>query len=77
MKLQPHILRSRWLDSHSGHSTPSKTLLKPGYVPHTAQGGDKETRSCVISDFYRDVDEICALMGYYAVYSGNSMGWVV
>ena len=27
----------------------------------------------VISDFRRDVNEICALLGCYAVYSGNSL----
>ena len=28
---------------------------------------------CVISGFRREVDEIWALLGYYAVYSGNSL----
>jgi hypothetical protein len=28
---------------------------------------------CVISDFHREVDEICALTGNYAVYIGNSL----
>jgi hypothetical protein len=28
---------------------------------------------CVISGFRRDVNEICALLGYYAAYSGNSV----
>ena len=27
----------------------------------------------IISDFRRKVDEICALLGYYAAYSGNSL----
>jgi hypothetical protein len=27
----------------------------------------------VISDFHREVDEICALLGHYAVYSDNSL----
>ena len=27
----------------------------------------------MISSFRRDVDEICALLGYYATYSGNSV----
>jgi hypothetical protein len=27
----------------------------------------------VISGFHRDVDEICALLGYYAVLSGSSV----
>jgi len=27
----------------------------------------------VISGFRREVDEICALLGYYAAYSGNSL----
>jgi hypothetical protein len=27
----------------------------------------------VISDFHRDVDEICALLGYYAMSSGNTL----
>jgi len=27
----------------------------------------------IISDFRREVDEICALLGYYAAYSGNSL----
>jgi hypothetical protein len=28
---------------------------------------------CVISGFRRNVDEICALLGYYAAQSGNSV----
>jgi len=27
----------------------------------------------VISGFLREVDEICAFLGYYAAYSGNSL----
>ena len=27
---------------------------------------------CLISRFHRDVDEICALLGYYATYDGNT-----
>jgi len=33
----------------------------------------KTRNTCVISGFRRDVDEISALLGYYAVYSGNSL----
>jgi hypothetical protein len=29
--------------------------------------------SRVISDFRCEVDKICALLGYYAVYSGNNV----
>jgi hypothetical protein len=32
-----------------------------------------EEESCVISSFRREVYEICALLGYYAAYSGNSL----
>jgi len=28
---------------------------------------------CVISGFHHNVDKICALLGYYAAYSGNSL----
>jgi hypothetical protein len=28
---------------------------------------------CVVMGFRRDVDEICALLGHYAAYSGNSL----
>ena len=73
VKLQPHILKHRWLDSHSGHFTHSKTLLEPGYILHTAQGGVKETWPHAISGFYRDVDAICVLLGYYAAYGGSSV----
>jgi hypothetical protein len=31
----------------------------------------KNCRTYVISGFCHNVDEICALMGYYAAYSGN------
>ena len=30
-------------------------------------------RTCVISGFRHDVDEICDLLGYYATCSGNSL----
>jgi hypothetical protein len=29
------------------------------------------TEACVISGFRREIDEICALLPYYAAYSGN------
>jgi len=32
---------------------------------------DRENSSCVISSFRRAVEEICALLGYHAAYSGN------
>ena len=32
-----------------------------------------DTVSCVNSGFYREVDEICALLGNYVAYSGNSV----
>jgi hypothetical protein len=30
-------------------------------------------KTCFISGFRRKVDEICALVGYYAAYGGNSL----
>jgi len=29
--------------------------------------------TCMISGFWHEVDEICALLGYHKVYSGNSL----
>jgi uncharacterized membrane protein YkvI len=34
---------------------------------------EKEQKLSVISGFRRDVDEICALLGYYAASSGNTL----
>ena len=36
-------------------------------------GYDNISNVCVNSSFHRDVDEICALLGYYAAQSGNSV----
>jgi hypothetical protein len=36
-------------------------------------GKTNEEHGCVISDFRRDVDEICALLGYYATLGGTSV----
>jgi len=33
----------------------------------------KKRSTCMISYFYHEVDEICTLLGNYAVYSGNSL----
>ena len=33
--------------------------------------GDKSSPDCVISGFHREVDEHCALLGYYAASNGN------
>jgi hypothetical protein len=32
-----------------------------------------QTQQYEISGFSRELDEICALLGYYTVYSGNSL----
>ena len=31
------------------------------------------TNLCVTSGFHHNVDDICAILGYYAAYSGNSV----
>ena len=33
----------------------------------------KKDKFCVISGFYREVDENCDILGYYKVSSGNSL----
>jgi hypothetical protein len=35
----------------------------------------KHTHICVISEFRRDLDKICALLGYYVAYSGVISGF--
>ena len=32
-----------------------------------------ENRTCLFSDYRREVDENCALLGYYAAIGGNSL----
>jgi hypothetical protein len=33
----------------------------------------EKDNKCVISDFRRDVDEVCALLGHYAALSGSAV----
>jgi hypothetical protein len=52
--------------AHSVWKLATKWTVR-GLIPHMGQ----EIFSCVISDFHRDVDETCVLLGSYAASSDN------
>jgi len=41
--------------------------------PQSVLSSDTNSYTCVISDFHRDVDQICALQGCHTEYNGNSL----